>query len=107
MLLPNATASQERSHHHVNISKASLLLMPKQGASSLHEYDPTTSDISWQHACAVQVTMCRHLDDNILQSMVGCCQEGMRLGAKHKDLHMQAQASHALGGMEALYNPPE
>ena len=39
--------------------------------------------------------------------MLGCCQEGMRLGAKHKDLNLQARASHALGGTEALYNPPE
>ncbi|KAL3132780.1 hypothetical protein ABBQ38_006709 [Trebouxia sp. C0009 RCD-2024] len=59
-------------------------------------------------ALLYQVLMCRHLDDqNILQSMVDCCKEGMRLGEKHKDLNLQARASHALGGMEALYNPPE
>ncbi len=51
--------------------------------------------------------MCRHLDQNILQSMVDFCKEGMRLGCRHHDLNLQAQASHALGGMEALYNPPE
>lgn len=39
--------------------------------------------------------------------MVDCCKEGMRLGEKHKDLNLQARANHALGGMEAMYNPPE
>ena len=60
-----------------------------------------------QYGVIDQIMMCRHLDQNILQSMVDCCKEGMRSGCRHHDLNLQAQASHALGGMEALYNPPE
>ena len=28
-----------------------------------------------------------------------------RLGAVHKDLHLQAQASHVLGGLQAMWDP--
>ncbi|KAL0029678.1 hypothetical protein WJX79_001779 [Trebouxia sp. C0005] len=58
-------------------------------------------------ALQYQIMMCRHLDQDILQSMVDCCKEGLRSGSRHHDLNLQAQASHALGGMEALYHPPE
>ena len=77
----------------------------------IHEVLPVScahaQNVQWQRLLADEVMMCRHLDQNILQSMVECCKEGMRLGAKHLDLNLQAQASHALGGMEALYNPPQ
>ncbi len=39
--------------------------------------------------------------------MVTCCKDGMSLGAGHKDLNLQARASHALGGMQALLNPAQ
>ena len=31
--------------------------------------------------------------------------EGTSLGARHKDLHLQARASHQLGGIQAVYKP--
>ena len=63
--------------------------------------------LNQQYGVIDQIMMCRHLDQDILQSMVDCCKEGLRSGSRHHDLNLQAQASHALGGMEALYHPPE
>lgn len=64
---------------------------------------------SWSvqnEALLYQIKMCRHLNSTaITQQMLDCCMEGTSLGARHKDLHLQARASHQLGGIQAVYKP--
>ena len=62
------------------------------------------------HCCIVdQVKVCRHMmpPDQITTTMLECCKDAVRLAARHKDLNLQAQASHALSGLEALFSPAE